>query len=318
MHQTFSEDAPKEIIKGIGITSLIFGICVYLPFLGFIFGLLFPLPILFYRTKLGRRNGILVASGTMMFMVFLPGNGFLDIFFFVQLLVLGLALGEFFEKKLPVEKTILYSCVTFWTTAMTVLVLASLSSGMQITEMVAAFVGENLKLSLAFYEKMEIPPEQAEMIGSSLELIEYALIRVIPGIVTAAVLLIAWSNLLLARPVLAAAKIHFPDFGRLNTWRAPDPLVWGVICCGIMLLFDSKGLKISAVNGLIVLSTIYFFQGIAIVSFFFEKKDIPVLLRIILYCFIGMQLFLFWLVIALGFFDMWLDLRKLDTPEENQ
>ncbi|MFO8084574.1 MAG: YybS family protein [Desulfobacterales bacterium] len=313
----FSEDAPREIIKGIGITSLIFGLCVNLPFFGFIFGLLLPLPVLFYRSKLGRKNGILVAAGTLLIIAFFIGGVFFDIFFFTQLLILGLALGELFEQELSVEKTIIYACGTFWTSAAAVLIFASLLSGNQITAMISNFVGNNLELSLGFYEKMEVPQEHVEMIRNSMDLIEYALIRIIPGITTAAALFIAWSNLLLARPVLTAAKINFPDFGRLNTWKAPEKLVWAVIGCGIMLMIQSKGIKISAVNGFIILMTIYFFQGIAIVSFFFEKKDIPMLLRVMLYSFIGMQLFLFWLVIAMGFFDMWLNFRKLDTLKED-
>jgi len=142
------------------------------------------------------------------------------------------------------------------------------------------------------------------------------MVRMIPGTATAAVLFVAWSNLLVARPVLSAAKINFPDFGSLNTWKAPEQLVWAAIICGIMLLVPEKGIRIFGLNGFIILMTIYFFQGIAIVSFFFDKKDIPILLRVILYCFIGMQFFLILLVIATGFFDMWLDLRKLETLKD--
>jgi hypothetical protein len=65
-------------------------------------------------------------------------------------------------------------------------------------------------------------------------------------------------------------------------------------------------------NGVLVLTTIYFFQGIAIVSFFFEKKDFPPLLRYIFYGFIGMQLMMVWLVSGVGFFDMWFNFRKLE------
>jgi uncharacterized protein YybS (DUF2232 family) len=83
-----------------------------------------------------------------------------------------------------------------------------------------------------------------------------------------------------------------------------------------MLLVPEKGIRILGLNGFIILMTIYFFQGIAIVSFFFEKKDIPMLLRVILYSFIGMQFFLILLVIATGFFDMWLDFRKLETLKD--
>ena len=67
----------------------------------------------------------------------------------------------------------------------------------------------------------------------------------------------------------------FPSFGRLNLWKAPEYLVWAVIGCGAILLLADKGLKMIGLNGLLILMTVYFFQGIAVVSFFFEKKNFP-------------------------------------------
>lgn len=318
MHQTFSKDAPREIIKGIGITSLFFGLSFYLPFLGFILSFLLPLPIMFYRLKLGRENASLVAAGTLLIVIFFLGSFSFDFFFFAHLLILGFALGEFFEQGLSVEKTILYACAVFWASAAGVLILVSLASGIRISEMLSNLVRNNLELSVVFYEQMGAPQEQIEMLKGSLDLVQKALTRVILGVTTAGVLFTAWCNLLLARPVLLVANIKFPDFGRLNTWKAPEQLVWGVIACGFMLMLPIGGIKILPVNGLMIFMTIYFFQGIAIISYFFEKKDIPLIIRILFYSFIGLQIFLFMLVTVIGFFDMWLDLRKLDTPEKDQ
>jgi uncharacterized protein YybS (DUF2232 family) len=65
------------------------------------------------------------------------------------------------------------------------------------------------------------------------------------------------------------------------------------------------------INGLIVLMTVYFFQGMAITTFFFQKKRFPFILRVFFYGLIVVQQFLLLLVIALGFFDTWLNFRKL-------
>ena len=316
MHQTIPEDAPKETIKGIGITSLVFGACVFIPFLGFIISLFIPIPILYYRLKLARKNGILVAAGSFIVIGFFIGRLSFDIFYFAQLLILGLALGEMFERNLPIEKVILYACLAFWATALGTLFFTGLVAGVQITELVSNFVGKNLELSLAFYEKMGMPQEHIEMLRDSSDLIQHAMIRMSPGVGTAAFFFVAWGNCLVARPVLSAGKIDYPDFGNLNTWKAPEQLVWLAIGFGIMMLVPEKSLKILGLNGIIILVVIYFFQGIAIVSFFFNKKDIPKLLRVILYGFIGMQFFLILLIVAAGFFDIWLDFRKLETPKD--
>ncbi len=84
-----------------------------------------------------------------------------------------------------------------------------------------------------------------------------------------------------------------------------------------MLLIPKISLKLLGTNGLLILMTIYFFQGIAIVAFFFDKKQLPRFLRIVLYSLIAVQQLLLLVVIGLGFFDVWLNFRKLKTAKSN-
>ena len=118
---------------------------------------------------------------------------------------------------------------------------------------------------------------------------------------------------MLARPLLRRKNQFYPDFGRLNQWKAPDFLVWGMIACGLIILLFDDLIMVVGLNVLIVLLPIYFFQGIAIVSFFFEKKGVPRKLRVVLYAIIAIQQLLLLAVIGLGFFDMWLNFRKIET-----
>ena len=75
----------------------------------------------------------------------------------------------------------------------------------------------------------------------------------------------------------------------------------GVIGCGLTLLLPSKALKMFGLNGLIILMTIYFFEGIAIVSFYFEKKEFSRILRLFLYTLIVLQQIILFLIIGIGF-----------------
>jgi uncharacterized protein YybS (DUF2232 family) len=58
---------------------------------------------------------------------------------------------------------------------------------------------------------------------------------------------------------------------------------------------------------------VYFFQGIAIVSFLFQKKSAPFALRSFFYILIAIQPLFMLLVIGVGLFDTWFNFRKLDT-----
>jgi uncharacterized protein YybS (DUF2232 family) len=61
---------------------------------------------------------------------------------------------------------------------------------------------------------------------------------------------------------------------------------------------------------------IYFIQGISIVSFYFDKRNFPRMLRGVLYGLIGIQQLFSLLVIGLGFFDLWIDFRRIDKNEK--
>ena len=56
---------------------------------------------------------------------------------------------------------------------------------------------------------------------------------------------------------------------------------------------------------------LFFFQGLGIVSFFFERKKVPRFLKILLYSLIALQQLALLAVIGIGLFDMWFDFRKL-------
>jgi uncharacterized protein YybS (DUF2232 family) len=181
--------------------------------------------------------------------------------------------------------------------------------------MLSEYVTKSLDLTIELYKKMGVPEENLHMISNSLDEIKYYLVRIIPSIIAALTLLTAWMTLLLARPIFKNMNLFLPDFGRLNLWKAPEYLMWGVIACGLTILLPDKTFKVIGFNGLIVLMTIYFFQGIAIVSFYFEKKGVPRMLKIFIYSLIAIQQIILMAVIGLGFFDVWFDFRKLELKE---
>jgi uncharacterized protein YybS (DUF2232 family) len=166
-------------------------------------------------------------------------------------------------------------------------------------------------MTLTLYRDMGVAEENIQLISGSLETIGYVMVRILPGLSVSACLLITWACLMLARPLFRARQLPYPDFGPLNQWQAPEVLVWVAIASGALLLVPEKTIKVLGINGLIVLMTVYFFQGMAITTFFFQKKRFPFILRVFLYSLIVVQQFLLLLVIALGFFDTWLNFRKL-------
>ena len=317
MSQTVQGNISKDIISGIAIIGLIFTASTYLPIIGFFFSLFIPLPILFYRSKLGRTTGIIVYILSIIIMIVMTGSISLDIFFFAELLLLGFVLSELFEMRLSIEKTISYACASVLITGIVILFFYSNLSNTGIYTLASEYISRNLELTMAMYESLGVPEESIHVISNSMEKIHYVLIRIIPAMLISLTLFVSWTSLLIAKPLLKAKNIFFPDFDSLKLWKAPEFMVWLFIGCGVMLILPENSFKILGLNGLIILLTIYFFQGIAIVSFYFEKKNVPRIFRIFLYSVLALQQLVLLSVIGLGFFDMWINFRKLGIKKES-
>jgi len=315
--QTVQGNISKDIISGVAIIGLIFTASTYLPIIGFFFSLFIPLPILFYRSKLGRTTGIIVYILSIIIMIVMTGSISLDFFFFAELLLLGFVLSELFEMRLSIEKTISYACASVLITGIVILFFYSNLSNTGIYTLASEYISRNLELTMAMYESMGVSEESIHVISNSMEKIHYVLIRIIPAMLISLTLFVSWTNLLIAKPLLKAKNIFFPDFDSLKLWKAPEFMVWLFIGCGVMLILPDNSFKILGLNGLIILMTIYFFQGIAIVSFYFEKKNVPRIFRIFLYSVLALQQLVLLSVIGLGFFDMWINFRKLGIKKES-
>jgi uncharacterized protein YybS (DUF2232 family) len=308
-------DITKEIVRGIGIALFVIAAAALLPIVGVIGIMMLPLLTLFYRIKLGRVKGGVVPASAFLFMALILGGVSVDLFLILALFLLGFLLGECFEKKLPLEKTVGYACgaVTFATLA--VLLIYSQFTGTGIFELISNHVAKNLVLYQSAYEALEVSEEKRRAFTELLNYTKDVLVRIMPGLFFSGLLFGTWITLILARPVFKKTGLPFPTFEVLNRWQAPDFLVWGVIGFGVMLLIPDPGLKIIGLNGLVVMVQIYFFQGIGIVSFYFEKKQMPAVMRGALFALIMFQIYLLLIVIGLGFFDMWLNIRRLNANE---
>ncbi len=306
----------KDVIVGIAITALISMAALHLSVLGPLAGLFIPLPILFYRFKLGRSLGLLILTAVTLIVTFIVGwNSIGTVAFLFELGLVGLILPEVFEMNMSVEKTVGITTGAVLATGAVMLALYSLLSTTSPWALVSDYLEKSAKLALAMYREMDASEEKIGILARSLDGIVYLVLRIMPAIVIVTTLFVVWSNLLLSRFLLRSKQLFCPDFGRLNQWKAPEPLIWVAIASGGLLLFGHPGIKMLGINGLIVIMTIYFFQGIAIVSFYFEKKQFPKILRAFLYGLIAVQQLLLLVVITVGFFDMWIDFRRTRKVE---
>ena len=305
----------RDIATGIGLTLLVFVVAVRVPVLGF-FGVLFiPLPTLFYRVKLGRQPAMAVPGVGIGVMFAVTGGMSADLFFFTTLLLLGFVLGELFERRLAIEQTVIRASGVVAVGGGVILLLAALAAGQNAAALVNGYVAQNLTAALELYRAMGMPEENVRYIADALDRITFVLVRLLPAMGLSTLLVVVWANLIMARALLTRRRLPAPDFGRLNRWQAPEPMVWVVIGAAVLLMTPPVGLKLIGVNLLMVMMTIYFFQGIAIVAYYFDRKGVPRPFRIFFYSLAAVQQLLLLLIIAMGFFDVWFNFRRLKTED---
>ncbi len=315
MSQAVRKEVLKDIATGVAITCILFAASIKSPVLGFFCTFMVPLPTLFYRLKFGRKIGIAVPGFTIIALIIILGGFTFDVFFFIELLLIGFVLSELIELKLSIEKTVIYACTIVLSSSIIVVLFYSNITGTQVGSLVSAYIIKNLELTLELYKNIGMPEENIHMISSSMESFQYVLIRIIPALAIASTLFIIWSSLMLAKPLLKTKNLFYPDFGLLNLWKAPEYLVWVAIACGILLLIPDKTVRLVGINGILILMVIYFFQGMAIVSFYFEKRQFPRLLRFLLYSLIAIQQVILLIVVILGFIDIWFNFRKVEIKK---
>ncbi len=299
----------KESLIGISLCIVIFGIVFTFPFLG-VFALLFlPLPVLFYRLKLGRNSGGLVVAVSFFILLLMARGLAFDVLYFGSLLMTGFFLGEYLERHFTIQKTMISTGLMVAGAAFAAFALYTITQGLTMGEILSDYLSRYFQMTAEIYSEMGMEQDQIEQLNS-------AFIVVLPGMFLVSYMTTIWMNILIIRSLLLRKGIRLKSIEHLNQYRVPDFLVWVVIGLGLTLMLPMDPLKIISINCLIILMLVYFFQGIAVVSFFFQKKKTPMVLKIFCYCLIAVQLYVLILVIGLGFFDNWINFRKLTTATQ--
>jgi uncharacterized protein YybS (DUF2232 family) len=301
----------KDLVRGALAACIAVTVCALVPIAGLIGAAFIPVPLIYYRIKIGR-PARLIALVTAGYVLILGGS--IEFFFFGAMLLIGLVMGELMERNWPLEKMATAVCGVVLAASAAGVWTHSLSVGQGLLEALDEGVQRQLELTLRLYREMGLPQEQIEFIEDGLDVIRQIMIGMLPALVLSSCLISFWVSLLTVRQIFRRRGLPFPDYGSLDCWRAPELLVWGVIASGVLLLLPGLAAKTVGLNGLAVFAIVYFFQGIAIVVYFLHKKQVPRAARIVLYSLIALQQILMLAVAGIGFFDTWFNFRKIGKP----
>jgi len=182
------------------------------------------------------------------------------------------------------------------------------SRSVAVTELVDRYVHGEVESVLALYQQADIPPAQLEELRTVVRHMADFLVNAWPAlmaVVTGAILLL----MVLILSALAAGRYEVPG-GAFRLWKVPEKLIWLLILAGFGMLYAPGLAQRLALNVLTVLLPLYFLQGLAVISYYFQHKRISPVFKGLGYLLIVVLNPLPIIVTAVGVFDLWADFRK--------
>ena len=183
-----------------------------------------------------------------------------------------------------------------------------------VEKYIAAAVQENVK----FYSQLPLKAEDINFIKDNEKNIIDGFTQIFPATVVISSILIIWVNFLLGKQIISQAGIIWPKFTGLARWKSPELIIWIFIVSGGLFFVPYKAINIFSLNIFLVTCFIYLLQGLAIVSFLFQSRKVPLFFRYLFYFFIAVQQFLMIPIIAIGLFDIWIDFRKYIQKDQTK
>ncbi len=306
----------KEIIavaRASALSAALFIASGLVPVLGTFAALLSPLPILVYaagsaRAELRAMVAVVIASALMAIGAGPQGAG-------SYLLSFGLAAVvavRMLERRRPFEMVVIVPAAAMLAAA-AITALATFGTPAAISKALEAQLAAGMVRGQEMYRAIGMP--NAVTSETRTEMINL-IMRITPALAAIVAGFAMLVNLRLFWRYSGKNRLSYPLFGDLTRWSAPEWLIWGLIATGFGMLAPARALSDVALNGFLVFTAIYFCQGLAIVSFYFQALSVPMIVRGVIYFITIVQPVVAGVACIAGIFDMWIDFRRLKPPRQ--
>ncbi|MFQ5539797.1 MAG: DUF2232 domain-containing protein [Candidatus Binatia bacterium] len=305
----------KSFILALISTMLLFLSGMAIPLVGILLIPLVPQPPLAFGVKHGNRAVLWLLLLACALLFLLAGKEMaLGYLFFALMVVLLL---HSFGRGWSIEAVVVAPATGILVTSFMIL-LFLFGSLSRLRERATHALGENLENSLMIYEKAGFSTETIELARERSSQIIEIIIQIMPALAFIGFVTIILINLVFISYRFPEQRSFFFSLSDFREWRSPEPLIWCFILSGFSLFLPVHwGLKTLALNILLMSALFYFFQGLAIVAYFFHHKKVPMLLRSVGYVLIALEQFVTLFVVGLGLFDLWGDFRRLNKRDLN-
>ena len=305
----------KSFVLALGATVVLYLSGLSIPLVGVLLIPLVPQPSLAFGVKYGKRGAMwLLFSAGVLFLFMAGSEVALGYLLFALMVVLLL---NSFGREWSIEAVVVGTAAGTLATVFVVL-LSLFGSLSDLRTRVSHNLKESLETTLVFYEKAGFSAETIELARESSSQVVEVIVQIMPALAFIGFVAVILINMMFLFYRFPEHRKTFFHLSNLKEWRSPEPLIWCFILSGFSLFLPAPwGLRTLALNLLIMSALFYFFQGLAIVAYFFHIKKVPIVLRSIGYVLIALEQFVTLFVVGLGLFDLWGDFRHLNKRDLN-
>ena len=281
----------------------------------FFFNLLVPLPIAALTLRQGLRPGLIAfAAAAGLFAAISPAGGL--IVYLLQFGIASLLLPLLLRQGQRWDKAIAISWAAMVISVTIVMVAEAAAQGSTLNAMVNEYIAQEIgQLKELYSQSPDLPAEQKEQLltvlaelGKTMSIIWPAVVACLAGFLLLIQVFLLW--------LLPATKNLLPGPIFID-WKAPDYLVWPMITAGFAAVFTTATIQAIAINLLIIMFPLYYLQGLAIVTYFFQQRGTSLWLRAISYLLLALFNPLPFFLAGVGLFDLWGNFRKERVKQDS-
>ena len=309
------EGSAKTFVQGavLCLASVTFALAGgAIPIVGIFFGLLTPLPLILLSLRQGRMVALLGVLAVGICLAGLLGSGYAWVFY-IEFGLPAMVLAEALRRQWAPEVSVVAGSLAVLVGGLVGLFILAWGTGGSMLDLLKYRLDLAVREAMELYSKVGVSPDEVGPMFRSGEEVRSFLLTTSPGLFMAAALLSTSANFFLARKGSTHAAVpggSKPGFA----WRVPDSLVWVFIGSAALLLSGLPIAKEIGFNGLLVMLTLYFLQGLAIATFWIRRLGLSPLVGILGVVVLLLQPLLLLLVTLVGLFDIWVVFRRHSLP----
>jgi uncharacterized protein YybS (DUF2232 family) len=304
-----------QIINGFCSLLFLYYASIQIPLAGIMISALMPFPTIIVGHRCGLGSALVVAATALGVILGLEQVWGIkaEILPFAEMALIGLLLVFLDQRNCRVETVIGFTVLIILLMGSAVFFGQGLKQGLSPQVFLSKTTQDYLDNLMTFLQREGLSLKDLLPEELSLSQFKRLLMQISPALFAMNATVVVWLNLIISRHILRQTgnrEVKAP----LNRWEAPGWLVFIFIGAGFMLFLPDKWLPGIGLNILLLCGLIYFLQGLAVVSFTFQRYQVPLFVRLMSYPLLVFLKPVILMVLLLGLIDLWVDFRQINKP----